>query len=117
MIRYLINQIVLIIIINYLRLKWASFNPWAVALFNQAWNHYTKTTMYEERTKLDKELKKLYGSSYQGDFACEAFIQNYEFEFFLKRLTFKEKIKAYLLPFSCGDRFKITFNSSRRTEQ
>lgn len=89
-----------------IRIKWSSWNPWAIGAYNMAWSKYIQTPMYEGRTELNRHFA-IKQSNYKGDFAFEAFVSNGEFAFFYNKRTWIDRIRLAVAPFSFGDKFRI----------
>ena len=66
--------------------------PYNRAKINMAYKIYMDTTMYKERV-----------AEFGKEFAFNLFIENREDIFFLKKLTFFDKIKAAVIPFNYID--------------
>lgn len=63
--------------------------PYKQAVERIAFNKYRKTTMYKDRLELMGE-----------DYARETYIQ-YDRPMFIKKITWRDKIKALIIPYSC----------------
>lgn len=85
-----------------IKIKWSPWNPWCLAKLNLAWRKYTQTPMYESRKALEERFPLDF-----KDFAYNSFIVNGEVFFFIKKITWKEKILIFFMPFSFGNRFKM----------
>jgi len=83
----LIFNIVLLFIWVYSLAKWML--PYNRAKVSMAYKLYMDTTMYKERA-----------AEFGKEFAFTSFIENGEHTFFLKKLTFLDKVKAAIVPFS-----------------
>jgi len=83
----IMTVIVLSIIWVYTGIKWML--PYNRAKISMAYKLYMDTTMYKERA-----------AEFGKEFAFNSFIENREHVFFLKKLTFFDKIKAAVIPFS-----------------
>jgi len=62
--------------------------PYKRAKYQMAYNKYTETIMYRERL-----------IEFGPQFALEHFVENGEYNFFLTKLTRKDKLKALFKPF------------------
>ena len=82
-----ISSIIIMAIWAYSIAKWAL--PYNKARINIAYRLYMDTTMYKERE-----------ASFGKEFAFQQFVQNGEHNFFLKKLTFLDKLKAVVVPFN-----------------
>lgn len=89
----------------YYSIIWNEWSPWAIARVNLAWQKYTETPMYAERKKIDF----MRVSPDCEDYAEQAFLDNKEAFYFIKKLSWKDKLKILLMPFSCGDHYKLPF--------
>ena len=90
----------------YLSIQWSPWNPWTIARLNLAWQNYIKTTMYEDRLKVPKIL---HTDEKFDNYAEQAFVDNSEAMFFISRFTREERIKTWITPFSCGDKYRMPF--------
>lgn len=83
----LMFSIILLIIWAYSYVKWML--PYNKAKISMAYTLYMDTTMYKERA-----------ISFGKEFAFSSFIENREHRYFLKKLTFFDKLKAAIIPFN-----------------
>ena len=83
----LLTKVILVCVWMYFYIKWMI--PYNKAKLSMAYNLYMNTTMYKER-----EI------NFGKEFAFSLFVENGEHRFFLKKLTFLDKIKAAIIPFS-----------------
>jgi hypothetical protein len=90
----------------YYSIKWSSWNPWAIGRLNMAWNKYVSTPMYEERLKVSKCL---HTDKNFENYAEQSFVTNCETKLFMSLLTRKEKLRVLLVPFSCGNKYRMPF--------
>ena len=86
----LIVKIVLMCIWIYSCIKWVI--PYNRAKLTMAYRLYMETTMYKERE-----------AGFGKAFAFEQFVDNREHRYFLKKLTFFDKVKAVFIPYSYID--------------
>jgi len=85
--KQLIFKVILGFIWIYSAIKWML--PYNRAKVSMAYRLYMDTTMYKERA-----------AEFGKEFAFNSFVENREHVFFLKKLTFFDKIKAAVIPFS-----------------
>jgi len=84
-------RIVLLCVWIYSFAKWVL--PYNRARLAIAYKLYMDTTMYKERA-----------NEFGKEFAFNLFIENREHVFFLKKLTFFDKLKAVVIPFNYTDK-------------
>ena len=91
--------------VMWIYVKWFEWNPWVFGGLNLAWTNYTKTSIYEERKKINYVTLK---PGYE-DYATQAYVDNMEPLFFKSRFTWKDKLRIIFLPYSCGNKYKMPF--------
>jgi hypothetical protein len=77
-------------------IKGSPWNPWNVARLNMALQKYMETIMYRERVK-----------AYGDEWAIRAFEEYGEIPFFVRKFTFRDRLRVIFTPFSCGDYYMI----------
>ena len=103
MIKKLWNKMLWYGYVMWVHVRWCEWNLWVLSSLNLAWTNYTKTSMYEERMKIDfMPLRPGY-----EDYATQAYVDNLEPLFFKKRFTRKDKLRVLFTPFSCGDKYQM----------